>query len=150
MPELLQTLLCPACKRQRLVGCSEKLTLLRDAGKLRRAKNPDPDLIRELFTSLLPSLACDRCDRAGLQLQAAVDEDDPELWGESRRCEVCQQPIMPERLDVFPDAQRCAACQDKPNPETADDFCPRCGDRLRVATSTRGITRYRTVCPTCG
>ncbi|QEG41780.1 TraR/DksA C4-type zinc finger protein [Roseimaritima ulvae] len=152
MSETLQSLRCAACSRQRLVGYSEQLVMLRSLGKLKRAKNPELDLVRELFAAALPALPCDRCGATSLSLHAAaaVDEEDPEVWGEARRCELCQKPIPPERLEIFPDVVRCAACQDKPAAETEDDFCPRCGERLQVAVRSRGLTQYRLRCPRCG
>ncbi len=150
MSEPLHSLQCAACSRKRLVGYSEKLVILRAQGKLKRAKHPATDLVRELFAAAVPSLCCDACGATSLSLHAAIAEDDPELWGEARRCELCQKPIPAERLEVFPDIVRCAACQDKPAAETEADFCPRCGDRLQVAVSTRGLAQYRLRCPHCG
>ncbi len=132
------------------MGLSEKLARLRSLGKLKRAKNPDPDLVRELFLASLPQLPCEGCGKTALGLHAAIDEDDPELWGEARRCESCGEPIPAERLEIFPDAVRCAACQDKPAAPGEDDFCPRCGNRMQVALSSRGLSQYRLRCPSCG
>ncbi len=31
--------------------------------------------------------------------------------GQYGRCEICRQPIEPERLEIFPYTEHCAACQ---------------------------------------
>lgn len=151
MSGLLHSLYCPACQHKKLVGYSEKLRTLHALGKLRRAKNPEPDLVQELFVTSLPQLSCSGCGSADLELRSqVVEEEDPEFWGEARRCEVCREPLMPERLEIFPDTVRCAACLSKPDPETEDDFCPSCGDRLTTRLAGGGLTRYRRSCPSCG
>ena len=150
----LDAIVCPACHHRQIVGVSEKVVLLRKSGKLRRSSEPDPALIDALLEATLGSAGCGQCGHHGLQLQAVFDEsEDPEVWGEARRCAGCGRAISPERLEVFPDARRCAACEQahQSGANEAEEYCPRCGGRMALqSTSGAGLTRYRSRCASCG
>ncbi len=125
------------------------LERLRAQGKLRRERDPDPNLILHLTELEMPFLVCPECSQGGLTWEQVRDDFDD--WGDARRCQLCREPIPPERLEIFPDSVRCAKCQDRSDPAQADDFCPRCGGLLRVqARGGAGLARYASVCPDCG
>ncbi len=146
---LLRQLRCPSCERTSICGPEEMLQRLRDVGMLRRQAEPDWPMIIELVNNQVDSLKCSECGHAGLILEEARDDFDDESIG-SRLCEVCQTPIPPERLELFPDTVRCAKCQDQPDTGDAD-YCPQCGTPMTVQSSRgQGIARYVHRCPECG
>lgn len=125
------------------------LQRLRDVGMLRRQAEPDWPMIIELVSNQADTLKCGNCGHTGLILEEARDDFDDAFVG-TRLCEVCKQPIPPERLEVFPDSTRCAACQNKSTAEDAD-YCPQCGTPMTIQTSKgQGIARYVYRCPDCG
>ena len=145
----LRQLSCQHCDWSRVWGPEEMLKRLQALGHLRRARELDTDCVLELFGASLDQIGCPDCGQAGLRMiQVSVDPD----WGDVRACSSCRKPIPVERLEIFPDAERCAQCQDNPSKTlNEDDFCPRCGDVLRlVSSSTRGVTRYQSACSACG
>jgi len=150
-PPLL--LRCPECSHERVLGFSEKVSLLRGQGQLRREKEPTAELIDALFAGLLPRLPCRHCGATGLQPGTLEAEEDEAFWGAARRCEGCQQPIPPERLEVFPDTPFCTACQARGGTSAAADerdFCPRCGTPMTMALRRSGRTGFQSRCPSCG
>jgi hypothetical protein len=76
--------------------------------------------------------------------------DDDADWQAAVLCEICREPIPPERVEALPGVKRCVACQN--NTEAGIDFeepefCPRCGAIVEVRVSRgSGITRYRRFC----
>lgn len=81
---------------------------------------------------------------------AAAESDDGD-WQAAAICEVCREPIPPERLVAIPGAKRCAACQEKAEAGTLDDtepeYCPQCGAIMEIRVSRgSGITRYKRFC----
>lgn len=152
MTEPIPILRCPDCSRQSVLGYSNKVAILRSQGKLRREKNPDPELVDALLEAALPGIACRQCGSSGLRIELQEEEESPEFWGERRRCADCQEPIPAERLEIFPDADRCAACQAKASggDGVEAEFCPRCGDRMVLVARSAGITRFQNRCPACG
>ncbi|WP_164104657.1 hypothetical protein [Candidatus Laterigemmans baculatus] len=148
---------CRRCGAQSILGRSERLSLLRKAGKLRRDARPDPALIDTLFEAELPRLACPECGETALEqreeLPSPEDELDPEEWGEARRCVACRSIIHPDRLEILPDTRQCSACAAAGKTGEADerDFCPRCGAELLLAEARgAGLARYTSQCRSCG
>jgi len=139
---------CRHCSHVERAGFSQMLTRLQQVGVLRRCKDPDPQLVWELFVSTAPRFACGRCGQTGLLTGAAADDD----WDEPKRCERCDASISRERLEVFPDAKLCATCQKKSEARAAQEveYCPRCGEIMKLRLVNRGLTRYRLMCPGCG
>lgn len=148
--ELCFTLTCHDCQQAQRCGLEEMLRRLQGLGMLRRESRPAPDLICELFTANLTRMKCDHCGGQTLKLETAADDFTD--WDDTVPCELCRQPIPRERLELFPHETRCAKCRDAgPISEDAPEFCPNCGDILRVQSSrTPGITRYVQVCRACG
>jgi predicted RNA-binding Zn-ribbon protein involved in translation (DUF1610 family) len=145
-------LTCSACGQREVVGPLQMLERLRGAGMLKRDKEPDWELVRELFRSRAAAHACGNCGSAAVVLKPQ-GEDDGEDWGESRCCERCRAQIPAERLEIFPDTKLCAACQQTQDrvPDEADpEYCPRCGTimQLRLSQSS-GIAHYVMLCPSC-
>ncbi len=152
------TLTCPNCGWQTTCNESEIVRRLRKLGLLKRAKNPPEVMLRELLTSNAARLSCDSCQLAGLALREADDLEDYDNgdWQQAIVCEVCHKPILPERVEVFPDAKRCVECQDVADrgaePEEPE-FCEKCGALVELRVSRGGgITRYKRFCtgsPAC-
>jgi hypothetical protein len=147
--EYLRQVRCQRCPWNAVWGPEELLAALRQLGMLRRDGQPAPQLILQLAEANAGRLHCQTCQQPGLQLAPWTDDFDDDQT--VRACEVCGQPISPERLEVFPKATRCAACQDKPIARDEESFCPRCGSLWQVTLAGgTGVTRYRMVCPDCG
>lgn len=143
-------LACPRCDWQAICNGVEVERRLRTLGLLRRAPNPPEELVAELLAANTGRLACDRCGAVGLAVGQADDADEWDDWQQAVVCEVCQQPIPPERLEIFPAAKRCVGCQDKADRgQEADepDFCPKCGSLVELRVSRGGgTTRYKLFC----
>src|SRR5262245_53898826 len=127
---LRATLECLKCGWRTAGGQAEIERRLRTLGLLRRAPHPPEEMVRELLVANLSRLKCDACGLAGLVLGQDAAADTRDDWQQAVLCQICNQPIPPERLEIFPDATRCVACQDasdrgveQPEPE----FCPKCG-----------------------
>ncbi len=118
---------------------------------LRREKQAEASLVQALLTAAQPRVTCDVCGQVGQRLEAATDEDDG-LWPDARTCDRCQVLLSPERLEIFPTARLCAACQAAQQTSPGErEFCPRCGDVLRLVTSrSRGLSQYVLACSGCG
>lgn len=157
---MLSTILaCSKCHWRTTCGEEELARRLRTLGLLRRSPLPPPELVSELLRVNAHRLACDACHQTGLVIVAAGDgrtsgdffaDDEAGDWQQAAICQVCRQPIPPERLEVFPAATRCAKCQDladrgaEPAPP---DYCPKCGALLEIRVArTGGITRYKQFC----
>lgn len=129
---------------------SEVETRLRTLGLLRRAPNPPGELVAELLRVNLSRLSCDECGCVGLALRDTDDADEWDDWQQAVLCEVCSQPISPERLEVLPEAKRCVGCQgaaDRGEEVDEPDFCPKCGALVELRVSRgRGTTRYKLFC----
>lgn len=158
---MLSTILaCSKCQWRTVCGEEELARRLRTLGLLRRAPFPPPELLSELLRLNIHRLTCDACHHVGLIVAGADDsrsrdwvsiagEDDGD-WQQAVICQICQQPIPPERLEIFPNAARCAKCQDladrgaEPAPV---EYCPKCGALLEMRVSRGGgITRYKQFC----
>jgi hypothetical protein len=143
---------CGACGFREDCGASAMVGYLKRARMVRAGKAPEPEMLCELLRAAAGKLSCPQCGALGLATRTL--ELDDEAWGQPRRCEGCSQPIGRERLAALPDTRLCAACQQGEECGAApasQDFCSRCGTPLVVrATRGAGLTRYVSVCPSCG
>ncbi|MEM8866226.1 MAG: TraR/DksA C4-type zinc finger protein [Planctomycetota bacterium] len=159
---LARTLHCAECGWRTVAGAADLAARLRLVGQLRRDKDPSDELIAELLPSAAKRMTCPLCKSIGLRVgdPTAGDEFDDEFsdaaespgdWQAAVLCEVCREPIDPERLEFVPDAKRCVACQGKAEAgaleEDEPEFCPKCGSlvELRVSRGS-GLTRYKRFC----
>jgi hypothetical protein len=164
---LAANLVCLACRWQTRCGEVELARRLRTLGLFKRAADPPQELVRALLASHAAQLRCDQCGQVGLVAREAsgsgseIDQDgDPDDdqgdWQQAIVCQLCRQPIPPERVEVFPDAQRCAPCQDVADrgaePEEPE-FCEKCGSLVELRVShAGGLARYKRFCtgsPSC-
>ena len=141
---------CANCGWQTVCGCNDAIARLRIIGQLRREKDPSEDVVAELLVDAAPRMTCPLCKEKRLRAQPSVD-DSADDWQAAVLCEVCREPIDPERLEAIPGAKRCAGCQGKSESgqlaEYEPDYCPNCGALVEVRVSRGGgITRYRRVC----
>lgn len=147
---LSATLECMRCGWRRSCGAEELARRLRSLGLLRRASHPPDEIVSELLAANLARLKCDACGAAGLVIGNEEACDTRDDWQQAVLCQVCNQPIPPERLDVFPAAVRCVTCQtasDRGVPQTEPEFCPKCGALLELRVSRGGgVTRYKQFC----
>jgi hypothetical protein len=115
---------------------------------LRKATDPDPELVIELFRKSREKFECAECD-AELLIEEPTDED----WPTDRKCEGCGQTIPGARIAVMPGATMCATCQEKTDLGEAvgeAEYCERCGGILVMRKAGAGITRYIMRCGDCG
>lgn len=148
---------CVHCQHHWLVDLAGRVALLRGAGKLGPRSLPGPDLVDGLIVGALGVLACPSCHELGLEQAtepsaAEAIENDPEAWGESRRCRDCGKLIPEERLEVLPDTYQCTGCAQRGEGEPEEvDYCPHCGGRVAlVQRPGAGLTRYVLRCSGCG
>ncbi len=73
-PSRRMRLICPQCAAGSVCGPQEMLQRLRSLGMLRREKEPDWDLVAELFRSAAGRLPCDECGQVGLRISPAEDD----------------------------------------------------------------------------
>lgn len=143
---------CPKCNYSTICGLGEMARWLEGQGKLRRDKNPDPEMLVELFTATTTIFQCPECSHHGLQV-ADVESVDDETWGMARTCDLCDQPIPAERLEVLPETKICMSCQQSEEQGLTQEelpFCPKCGAPMKSQTTNSGITRYVYRCTECG
>jgi DNA-directed RNA polymerase subunit RPC12/RpoP len=143
---------CQKCDAREVCGPEGLHRRLYEINMLRRAEDPDVELLVELFRSSLPRMACAVCGQPELSF-ATYDAADQDQWGDDRACSECGATIPPERVELFPNVELCVACQrdeesGKP-PAGSDRYCPRCGAILLVKPSGQGITRYVLRCSEC-
>jgi DNA-directed RNA polymerase subunit M/transcription elongation factor TFIIS len=123
---------------------------LRLIGLLRRDKEPDTDVVAALLVEAAPRMTCPLCKEKKLTAFPSDADQADDDWQAAVLCEVCHEPIDPERLEAIPGTKRCAACQGKSEAgQLVDepDFCPNCGALVEVRVSRGGgITRYKRVC----
>jgi hypothetical protein len=147
----LTELNCSRCHWRSICGPVQMLDWLRRVRMVRRDAEPDAELLGELFRAAGARLTCPHCQAVGLTIVEAELEGD-EAWAMARACRRCGRPIPSARLEVFPDAQLCVECQakaDRGEPEGSDQYCPRCGNVMRLVQRSRGVTRYVMACPQC-
>jgi hypothetical protein len=141
---------CGNCGWRTVCGPADAAARLRLIGLLRREKDPEHDVLATLLVEAAPRMTCPLCKEKRLSATPAEDLDDAE-WQAAVLCEVCRQPIDPERLEAIPGAKRCAACQGlAESGRLVDDepeYCPQCGAIVELRVSRGGgITRYKRVC----
>ena len=127
------------------------LSQLQAQGMLRREKNPDFQLVRELLATTAARLCCKECGSAGLEIGDDWEDD----WTDEARCGSCQRIIPAERLEIFPEAELCSDCQSKRESGrlATDDaeYCGFCGGLMKLhARRGAGVAGYRMVCRDCG
>ena len=147
---------CRNCGWRTVCGPHEAEAQLRLIGLLRRDKDPDLDVLAELLASSAPRITCPTCKEKGTLRATDAAELDDELsadddWQAAVLCEVCRDPIPPERLEALPNTRRCTACQGKAESGSLDidepDYCPKCGALVELRVSRgAGITRYKRFC----
>lgn len=120
---------------------------LRAAKKVRPGREPEDDILVEVFRGSVGQLSCPRCGQTGLAIGAAREEA---AWGDEPICSECHKPIPPQRLEAVPGTTRCAACQQQEErgglPEEVE-YCPRCGAAMALRLSTSGgVSRYVLTC----
>lgn len=143
-------LICGNCGWQSVCGCDEAIARLRLIGMLRREPDPDEAVVATLLVEAAPRMTCPLCKEKRLRA-LPTEQDDADDWQAAVLCEVCREPIDPERLEAIPGTKRCATCQGKSESgqlgEIEADYCPNCGSLIEVRVSRGGgITRYMRVC----
>jgi Zn finger protein HypA/HybF involved in hydrogenase expression len=143
-------LTCANCGWRTICGRDDAVTRLRLVGVFRRDTDPDEDSVVALLVDAAPRMTCPLCKERKLTARPS-DAEDNDDWLAAVLCEICREPIDPERVDAIPGVKRCAACQGKSEAGTLSDFepdyCPNCGALVEVRVSRgSGITRYKRVC----
>jgi hypothetical protein len=143
-------LICRNCGWRTVCGRDDAIARLRLIGLLRREREPDDEFISTLFVDAAPRMTCPLCKEKSLFARPAT-LDDTDDWRTAILCEVCREPISPERLEALPGVKRCATCAAKAESGELEglepDFCPNCGALIEVRVSRgSGITRYKRVC----
>jgi len=133
-----------------MCGLGDAIARLRLIGLFRREPDPEEGIVEALFVEAAPRMTCPVCKVKRLSAQPTTD-DAADDWQAAVLCEVCREPIDPERLEVVPGTKRCAACQGKSESGQLSgiepDYCPHCGSLIEVRVSRgSGITRYKRVC----
>ena len=141
---------CRHCGWRTVCGSEDAIARLRLIGLLRREPDPDESMVAELLVNAAPRMTCPLCKEKSLAAtpaEAAADDD----WLAAVLCEICREPIPPERVEALPGVKRCATCQQKSETgqlaEHEPEFCPQCGALIEIRMSRgSGITRYKRVC----
>ena len=145
-------LICRNCGWRTVCGRDDAVARLRIAGKLRRAREPEDDFVETLLVETAPQMTCPLCKEKTLFARPCQGSDDEGGdWQTAALCEMCREPIAPERLEAIPNTKRCQSCAAKVESGQLDDiepdFCPNCGALVEVRVSRgSGITRYKRVC----
>lgn len=142
---------CHQCLAERRFEEESMLARLHSRGMLRRERNPETALVRELFTTLAEDLPCPECGASGATVHDLWDDE----WSDEAPCEGCKTPISAERLEIFPDTKLCPSCQSKLDAgediHQEVDYCPSCGGILQLSKRHgTGLAGYRMVCGECG
>lgn len=130
---------------------AQMLDVLQTRGMLRREKEPDLTLVRELLNSISDQLKCNACHKVGV----AIKDDWSDDWSDEVQCLGCKAAIDPERLEVFPDTEYCPKCQKLVDaggsPGAEAEYCERCGGLLNLTKrGGSGIAGYVMSCSDCG
>jgi len=139
---------CPACTWCEECGHDGVLRWLRSARKVRPGREPEPEILYEVFRGTAGQLTCPQCGQRGLVIQALDDRDGD--WPGAPLCDGCRQPIPRERWQALPGVRLCAACQQQEETgrgADAADYCPRCGALMELRLSrSAGLARYVMTC----
>jgi len=143
-------LTCRQCGWRTVCGRDDAVARLRLIGLLRREREPDDQLVEALLVDATPRMTCPICKEKQLRVRPSVDDQSGD-WITAVLCELCREPVPPERLEAVPGTKRCALCAAKAESgeiaEVEPDFCPNCGAIVEVRASRgSGITRYKRVC----
>ncbi len=121
---------------------------LRKVRKLRPGREPETEILKEIFLASTGLFPCPNCGRRGLNAGRPADELVD--WPGQVLCSSCSKPIARERLEALPGTRLCATCQaDEEAGRTKGDveYCPRCGAPMELRLSrSNGITRYVLTC----
>jgi RNA polymerase-binding transcription factor DksA len=145
-------LTCRNCKWRTVCGLDDAVARLRIIGQLRREREPDEDIVAALLVESVSRMTCPLCKEKALFARSSLELDnEADDWQAAVLCEICREPIDPERLEAIPGTKRCAACATKAETgqleEIELDYCPNCGAPIEVRVSRgSGITRYKRVC----
>jgi hypothetical protein len=145
-------LICRNCKWRTVCGLEGAVARLRIIGQLRREREPDEQIVAALLMESAPRMTCPLCKEKALFARESLEsDDDADDWQAAVLCEICREPIDPERSEAIPGTKRCAACATKAEAGQLDeveaDYCPNCGALVEVRVSRgSGITRYKRVC----
>jgi Zn finger protein HypA/HybF involved in hydrogenase expression len=145
-------LTCRNCKWRTVCGLDDAVGRLRIIGQLRREREPDEAIVAALFVESASRMTCPLCKEKALFARPSLESaDEADEWQTAVLCEICREPIDPERIDAIPGAKRCAACATKAEAGELDeiepDYCPNCGALIEVRLSRgSGMTRYKRVC----
>src|SRR5437870_3160135 len=102
-------LICRQCGWRTVCGRDDAVARLRIVGQLRREREPEEDLVATLFVAAAPQMTCPICKQKSLFAQPSQDlSDQPGDWQAAVLCEICREPIAPERLEAIPGTKRCA------------------------------------------
>ena len=143
---------CRICGWRTVCGLDDAIARLRIIGQLRREREPEEEFVEALFVEAAPQMSCPLCKEKTLSARPSQHLDDEEGdWQAAVLCEICREPIAPERLEAIPRAKRCAVCAAKMESGQSDeiepDYCPNCGALVEVRVSRgSGITRYKRMC----
>ena len=141
---------CQDCGWWKLCGEAEVVRRLRPLGHFRRSAAPPEEIVREVLATDGHALACDRCKHKSLRVTPDPEQTEGDGWEQVVVCELCREPIPPERLEFKPNSRRCVACQDAADRGKSfvePDFCPKCGSLLEIRVSRGGgPTRYKLFC----
>src|SRR5438874_2340816 len=105
-------LICRACGWRTVCGPDDAVARMRLIGLLRREREPNDALVETLFVEAAPRMTCPLCKEKGLFAQPSEIEESGD-WQAAVLCEVCREPIPPERLEAIPGTTRCATCAAK-------------------------------------
>ncbi len=142
---------CRHCGWRTVCGVDDAIVRLRLLGLLRRERDPDEEFVAALFVEAAPRMTCPICKEKGLATSPIdMSEEDGE-WQAVVLCDVCREPIPPERLEAVASTKRCAKCQGLAESdmlaEAEPDYCPNCGSLVEIRVSRgSGITRFKRVC----
>jgi Zn finger protein HypA/HybF involved in hydrogenase expression len=145
-------LTCRNCRWRTVCGRDDAIARLKLLGLLRRDPDPDEELVRVLFAEAAPRMTCPVCKEKRLHAvdHAPLTATDDGDWQSAVLCEVCRQPIPPERVEALPGVKRCVTCQNSSEAGVdivEPEYCPHCGSLVELRVSRGpGITRYRRVC----
>jgi len=144
-------LTCSNCGWRTVCGVADAAARMRLIGMFRREPDPDEDVLAPLFVEAAPRMTCPICKEKRLVATESDANAEGDDWLVAVLCEVCHEPIDPERLEAIPGTKRCAECQGKAEVgllrEDEPDHCPHCGAFVEVRVSRGGgITRYKRFC----
>ncbi len=144
---------CSNCGWRTVCGLSDAIVRLRLVGHFRREREPDEQTVAVLLIESTPLMTCPLCKEKQLVARPSIESDTDDGandWQAAMLCEICREPIDPERVEAIPGTKRCATCQGKAEAgQLVDepDYCPNCGALVEVRVSRgSGITRYKRVC----